>query len=207
MPLSVPQSSEKQSPPSGQKGDPVVVTAAEPLFSVRQATYAINPLTAEATRLADDRPSSTEEQMRLGATIEGTSYISVLVMSHGKQGMVWAWAQVSSAPPRKGAALSNLVLAMPPRMQKHRPGRPSATYVIGGDADDPTADVARRLTARFGRPIFVSLSNVAGVSAMASVAAAGSSMAMLSLDGPAASPAEQLAVLERCLLAELKSAL
>ncbi|KAJ1647044.1 hypothetical protein LPJ64_001508 [Coemansia asiatica] len=182
-----------------------VVVAAEPRFSIRQATYAINPLTAAATRLPEHQQLSDSEHMRLGATIEGTSYISILVMSHGNQGMVWVWARVSSMPPspRNKSALSNLVLAMPPRAAHHS-GRASATYLVGGDADDPTADVARRLTARFKRPIFVSLSNVNGASA---AVVNGSVMAMMSLDGPATSPAERLAVLERCLLAELKSTL
>ncbi|KAJ1877971.1 hypothetical protein LPJ57_003672 [Coemansia sp. RSA 486] len=202
---STPAASAGQSP--GDHNEHPVVVAAESRFNLRQATYTINPLTAAVTRLASDQLSdNNSKHLHLGAVIDGTSYINTLVMSHGSQGMIWTWAHVSNTPPRDSmGSLGNLVLAMPSRVQQA--GRPSATYLVGGDADDPTADIARRLTARFKRPIFVSLSNVGGASTMASVANAGSAMASMSLDGSGIQPAEQLAALERCLLAELKHAL
>ncbi|KAJ2787619.1 hypothetical protein GGI15_000581 [Coemansia interrupta] len=162
------------------------VVAAEPRFSVHQATYSVSPLTSEATRLSDD----TDGVMG----IEGTSYISVLVMSHGIQGMVWTWAQVSKTPPSRPGSLQNLVLAMP----SVRPSqKASASYLLGGGADDPTADISRRLTTRFKRPVFVSLSNVGG-SKLVGAMSVGDDMAV--------SPGDVMAALERCLLAELKSA-
>ncbi|KAJ2380010.1 hypothetical protein GGI05_006449 [Coemansia sp. RSA 2603] len=164
------------------------VVAAEPRFSMHQATYSVSPLTSEATRLSDDTASSV-----MG--IEGTSYISILVMSHGIQGMVWTWAQVSKNPPSRPGSLQNLVLAMP----SARPSqKASASYLLGGGADDPTADISRRLTTRFKRPVFVSLSNVGGSKLLGAMSVG---------DDMAVSPGDVMAALERCLLAELKSAL
>ncbi|KAJ1895461.1 hypothetical protein LPJ66_004582 [Kickxella alabastrina] len=168
------------------------VIPAESRFNIQQATYAIDPLTCAATRLSDATAQSTTNT---------STFINTLVMTHGKTGMVWTWAQLSSTPLVKSnsGTLSNLVLAMPPRP----PARASASQIIGGNADDPTADIGRRLTARFKRPVFVSLHGVGSNMAMRGAGSGG----MMSLDAMALSLSDEMAAVERCVLAELKQAL
>ncbi|KAJ2079834.1 hypothetical protein H4R24_003491 [Coemansia sp. RSA 988] len=170
------------------------VVPAEPRFSTHKALYAVDPLNSETTRLsADDGWSAPDE----------SSLISILVLAHSgkpeaaeKKGMVMVWAQLSQPQTRSAGAMSNLVLAMPPATAR----RSSATQLIGGSVDDPTQDIARRLTTRFKRPIYLSLNNVGG--GRLSAATSGSIMSMV-----AASHTEGLPALERCLVNELKCVL
>ncbi|KAJ2902376.1 hypothetical protein GGI21_004564 [Coemansia aciculifera] len=126
----------------------------------------------------------------------------------GKPGMVWVWAQVTPGRRARSAALTNLALAMPPppplggssRSSIHTRG--SASQLMGaGSADDPTADIARRLSSRFKRPIFVSLNNVSKSRLTAAAVAAGPSLAL------SMAQADELVALESCLVAELKQSL
>ncbi|KAJ2725797.1 hypothetical protein GGI07_001004 [Coemansia sp. Benny D115] len=172
------------------------VTPAEARFRVHQASYAVNPVTLEALRLP---PPSEGGQRSSGSP--GDNYINTLVMAHGKQGMVWTWAQISSTPATPGS-LDNLALAMPPRPHSSDMSG-SVAQVIGGHADDPTSAIARRLSRRFKRPVFLSLSNVGG----SRLSLASSASGMMSLDAVAVSPADEMTALEKCLLLELKALL
>ncbi|KAJ2780671.1 hypothetical protein H4R18_003312 [Coemansia javaensis] len=163
------------------------VVPAQPRFSAHRAVYAVDPLDGAVARLgAADGWSAPDD----------AALISVLVLGHSGcptdaalGGMVWVWAQVSPPQTRPPPAMPGLVLAMPPG----RAQRASAAQLIGGGADDPTADIARRLSARFRRPIFVSLNNVS----RSRLAAAGGLMAAV------AAQTDEAAALERCLAAEL----
>ncbi|KAJ2710948.1 hypothetical protein H4R19_003493 [Coemansia spiralis] len=169
------------------------VVAAVPRFAAHRSLYAVDPLTGAASKLAAADG---------WAAPDDASVISILALDHSGRpdaavrqgGMVWVWAQVSPPQTRTAAAMPGLVLAMPPG-----PGarRASAAQLIGGGADDPTADIARRLSARFRRPIFLSLNNLGP----GRLAAPGSLMAA------AAEETDALAALERCLAAELSLAL
>ncbi|KAJ2771713.1 hypothetical protein IWQ56_001675 [Coemansia nantahalensis] len=169
------------------------VVAAAPRFAAHRSLYAVDPLTGAASKLvAADNWAAPDD----------ASVISILVLDHSGRpgaassqgGMVWVWAQVSPPQTRAAPAMAGLVLAMPPG-----PGarRPSAAQLVGGGADDPTADIARRLSARLRRPIFISLNNLGP----GRLALPGSLMAA------AAAQTDALAALERCLAAELDCAL
>ncbi|KAJ2352155.1 hypothetical protein GGH92_001426 [Coemansia sp. RSA 2673] len=164
---------------------------AEPRFAVYRSEYALDPITCAPTKLTAD------------SNIDGASFINVLVMAHSgksdKPGMVWVWAQVTPGRRARTAAMTNLALSMPPG---NIGMRASASQLMGaGAADDPTVDIARRLSSRFKRPIFVSLNNVSTSRLTASAAAAGPSLAL------SMAQADELVALESCLVAELKQAL
>ncbi|KAJ2830846.1 hypothetical protein GGI24_001819 [Coemansia furcata] len=170
---------------------------AEPRFAIHRSEYALDPITCAPTKLTDDNSSLDED---------GASFINVLVMAHSgtdkgdKPGMVWVWAQVTPGRRARSAAMTNLALSMPPSCGLHT--RASASQLMGaGAADDPTVDIARRLSARFKRPIFVSLNNVSTSRLTASAVAAGPSLAQ------SMAQADELVALESCLVAELKQAL
>ncbi|KAJ2610553.1 hypothetical protein H4S08_003558 [Coemansia sp. RSA 1365] len=167
------------------------VVPAHPRFSTHKALYAVDPLSSETTKLSADNGWTAPDE---------SSLVSILVLSHSgkpeateKRGMVMVWAQLSQPQTRSAGAMSNLVLAMPPAAVR----RSSATQLLGSNVDDPTQDIARRLTSRFKRPIYLSLNNVG--SSRASAAASGSMMSMV-----AASHMEELPALEKCLVDELK---
>ncbi|KAJ2743305.1 hypothetical protein GGI20_003843 [Coemansia sp. BCRC 34301] len=178
------------------------VVPAEPRFAIRQSAYALDPISCAPAKLADDSNSSSKCD---AAGEDGASFISVLVMTHsgtgsGKPGMVWVWAQVTPGRRARTAVMTNLALAMPPSDRLH--ARASASQLMGANAaDDPTADIARRLSSRFKRPIFVSLNNVSTSRLTAAAVAAGPSLAL------SMAQADELVALESCLVAELKQAL
>ncbi|KAI8326381.1 hypothetical protein GQ54DRAFT_72009 [Martensiomyces pterosporus] len=100
----------------------------------------------------------------------------------------------------EAGTMPNLALAVPP---PRTGARANSSQLIGSNADDPTADIARRLSTRFKRPIYLSLSNVAA----SKMAAATSGGTMMSLASSIVAPADEVAALEKCLVAELKRAL
>ncbi|KAJ1735371.1 hypothetical protein LPJ61_000576 [Coemansia biformis] len=167
------------------------VVPAPPRFAAHKSLYAVDPLAGAASKLTEADG---------WAAPDDASLISILILDHGGRpgaagagGMVWVWAQVSPPRARAAAAMSGLVLAMPPGGAR----RASAAQLVGGGADDPTSDIARRLSARFRRPIFVSLNNLGP----GRFAAPGSLMAAAAAQG------DEQAALEQCLAAELASAL
>ncbi|KAJ2060290.1 hypothetical protein GGI17_003818 [Coemansia sp. S146] len=166
---------------------------AEPRFAIHRSEYALDPITCAPTKL-------TAESSGIGE--DGASFINVLVMAHSgksdKPGMVWVWAQVTPGRRARTAAMTNLALSMPPSIGLHT--RASASQLMGaGAADDPTVDIARRLSSRFKRPIFVSLNNVS--TSRLTTSAAGPSLAL------SMAQADELVALESCLVAELRQAL
>lgn len=170
------------------------VVPAESQFSVRQSEYIIDPVACLAQRIV-----STQE----GIEDKGASYINTLVMTHtgNEKGMCWVWAQVTSGHRARSAGMNNLALAMPPVATSMR-SRSSASHLLdAAQADDPTADIARRLTMRFKRPIYVSLNNV---SASKMGVSAGADMMSLSL---AMNKSDELVAVEKCLVDELSVAL
>ncbi|KAJ1800812.1 hypothetical protein LPJ59_000803 [Coemansia sp. RSA 2399] len=182
---------------------------AEPRFTVHKAVYAIDPVTCTPERLFSTSSKQTdEEDPRRASSHAGSgdaSHISILVVPHndasakpGGEGMVWVWAQVtpSSGGTSAGAApMGSLALGMPPKAGF---ARTSASQLLDAGIDDPTTDIARRLSTKFRRPIYVSLNNVSN--STLAVAASG-------LSASAVSPAEELTALERCLFMELKQIL
>ncbi|KAJ1966100.1 hypothetical protein GGI12_000304 [Dipsacomyces acuminosporus] len=176
-----------------------VVVPAEPRFSSHQSVYSIDPMSGVPTRAADGISRD-----------DGARLVSVLVLVHGSEadagskarGLVWVWASVSP-PGRARGAMANLALALPPLKTA---ARANASQLIGGSTiDDPTPDIARRLSTRFKRPIYLSLQNVT-TSSFAAVSAT-SGGAMSSLAPSIMSQGDELAALERCLVMELKRAL
>ncbi|KAJ2882435.1 hypothetical protein H4R27_003446 [Coemansia aciculifera] len=166
---------------------------AEPRFAIHRSEYALDPITCAPTKLSAENSSIGED---------GASFINVLVMTHSgksdKPGMVWVWAQVTPGRRARAAAMTNLALSMPPSSGFHT--RASASQLMGaGAADDPTVDIARRLSSRFKRPIFVSLNNVS--TSRLTTSAAGPSLAL------SMAQADELVALESCLVSELKQAL
>ncbi|KAJ2440274.1 hypothetical protein GGF42_007678 [Coemansia sp. RSA 2424] len=177
---------------------------AEPRFAIHRSEYALDPISCAPAKLADDGSSARD-----ATSEDGASFISVLVMVHSssggsggsKPGMVWVWAQVTPGRRARTAAMTNLTLAMPPSGSLLH-ARASASQLLGAcAADDPTADIARRLSSRFKRPIFVSLNNVSTSRLTAAAVAAGPSLAL------SMAQADELVALESCLVVELKQAL
>ncbi|KAJ2661568.1 hypothetical protein IWW48_002277 [Coemansia sp. RSA 1200] len=179
---------------------------ATPRFAAHKAVYAIDPVTLAPERLFSTSSADEDDQQQsdLGNRMgrDDATHINVLVLPHsaapGKPGggMVWVWAQVTT--PSKGAfadsaPMGSLALGMPPR-----PGdaRTNASQLVSSGADDPTANIARRLSTKFGRPIYLSLNNAGATTG--SLAAAGTGVS---------AAAEKLATLERCLFMELKRVL
>ncbi|KAJ1668614.1 hypothetical protein IW140_002633 [Coemansia sp. RSA 1813] len=181
---------------------------AEPRFAVHKAVYAIDPITCSPERLFSASSSQAEEEPRGTSGYMGSddaSHINILVMPHEVEsvkaggGMVWVWAQTT---PSRGtfagvAPMGSLALGMPP---KEGFARTSASQLLGTGVDDPTADIARRLSTKFKRPIYLSLNNVSNSSLASAPDASG-------LSASATSPAEELTALERCLFMELKRVL
>ncbi|KAJ1998998.1 hypothetical protein GGI04_003653 [Coemansia thaxteri] len=173
------------------------VVPAKSRFGVHTSEYALDPVSCTPTRLAANSSAGHNGDM-------SASYINILVMAHrgsgGGPGMVWVWGQVSRGRRAQTAVMSNLALAMPPASVCMR--RASASQLLGaGAADDPTADIARRLSSRFKQPIYLSLSNVS-TSRLTAPAAGPSASLALSM-----SQADELGALEACLVAELTQAL
>ncbi|KAJ1836316.1 hypothetical protein IWW55_000624 [Coemansia sp. RSA 2706] len=155
------------------------VVPAQPRFAAHKSLYAIDPVTGEATKLT----AATGWHADADASL-----LSILVLAHdsgNKHGMVWVWAQLTPPRARAAATLPSLVLAMPSGR-----ARASAAQLLGGGADDPTADTARRLSVRFGRPVFVSLDGPKRSGAQGMLAVAAEQM-------------DELMTLERCLVTEL----
>ncbi|KAJ2451399.1 hypothetical protein EV183_003625 [Coemansia sp. RSA 2336] len=155
------------------------VESAAPRFAAHRSLYAIDPVTSEASKLAASDGWSIPDECSL---------LSILILQHDgdRPGMLWVWAQISPPKTAVPAAMPNLVLSVPPVGR----ARANATQLVGSTADDPTADMARRLSARFKRPVFVSL-NVSGRRAQG--------MAV------AAEQMDELMTTERCIVAELKN--
>ncbi|KAJ2520567.1 hypothetical protein GGI11_002259 [Coemansia sp. RSA 2049] len=180
---------------------------ATPRFAAHKAVYAIDPVTLAPERLfstssadEDDQQQQSDLDSRVGR--DDATHVNVLVLPHsaapGKPGggMVWVWAQVTTSS--KGAfadsaPMGSLALGMPPR-----PGdsRTNASQLVSSGADDPTANIARRLSTKFGRPVYLSLNNAGATTGSLAAAGMGVSVA-----------AERLAALERCLFMELKRVL
>ncbi|KAJ1740642.1 hypothetical protein LPJ68_003572 [Coemansia sp. RSA 1086] len=156
------------------------VESASPRFAAHKSLYAIDPITNEASRLTASEGWSVSDD---------SSLLSILVLQHNgdRPGMLWVWAQISPPKTNIPAAMPNLVLSVPPVGC----ARANATQLVGSSADDPTADMARRLSTRFKRPVFVSLN--------ASARRRAQGMAV------AAEQMDELMATERCIVAELNA--
>ncbi|KAJ2157562.1 hypothetical protein GGF46_004424 [Coemansia sp. RSA 552] len=166
----------------------VSVVPAQPGLAARKALYELDPLTYEATRLTADAGWHAADDAAL---------LSILVLGASatpppgtERKLVWVWAQLTPPGTRTAGALQGLVLSTPPPAGR---ARGSTAQLLPAPADDPSSDVARRLSARFRRPIYLSLSNVGPARADPA--------------GTTPSTPDELAALERCLVAELRTAL
>ncbi|KAJ2556531.1 metalloendopeptidase [Coemansia sp. RSA 1933] len=192
-----------------QQQTPLSYEPAKPRFAVHKAVYAVNPVTCAPERLFSTSSSQAEEGERGSNGYAGTddaSHINILIMPHeggaAKEGMVWVWAQITQGRGTIAgtASMGSLALGMPPRAGF---ARTSASQLLGAGVDDPTTDIARRLSTKFKRPIYLSLNNVSN----SSLASAAASAAASGLSASAVSPVEELTALERCLFMELKQLL
>ncbi|KAJ2849237.1 hypothetical protein IWW36_002768 [Coemansia brasiliensis] len=155
------------------------VEPAESRFAAHKSLYAIDPITGEASKLT----ASTGWSVSNDATL-----LSILILEHAhdRPGMLWVWAQISPPKTNVPASMPNLVLSVPPAGR----ARANATQLVGSSLDDPTADIARRLSARFKRPVFVSLN-------------AGTRRQAQGMMAVAAEQMDELMTTERCIVAEL----
>ncbi|KAJ2863901.1 hypothetical protein GGI22_001845 [Coemansia erecta] len=196
---------------ASQQQTPLYEPAA-PRFAVHKAAYTINPVTCAPERIFSTSSKQTEEEdpRRTGSCAGSgdASHINILVMPHDNAsakpggGMVWVWAQVAPSSGSGGtsagaAPMGSLALGMPPKAGF---ARTSASQLLDAGVDDPTTDIARRLSTKFRRPIYLSLNNVSNSTLASAVATSG-------LSASAVSPAEELTALERCLFVELKQIL